>query len=181
MIGISRFILRLFGWKIIGPFPHEYKKSVLIMAPHTSMWDFILGRLGFNVLGAKARFLIKKEMFKFPLRHILTWMGGLPVDRQKNNNMVDNVSSLYETHDSLCIVITPEGTRKRVEHWKKGFYYIALKARVPIILGFLDYEKKEGGVGPIVWPSGNFQEDFRKIEDYYRGKKGRHPEMFNLE
>jgi 1-acyl-sn-glycerol-3-phosphate acyltransferase len=177
---ISYFILRLAGWKVIGKFPREYRKCVVIEAPHTSMWDFIIGWLGFQVLDIKASFLIKKEMFVFPIGGILKRLGGIPVDRGRSNNVVDDLSRRYNASESLVIIITPEGTRKRVDHWKKGFYYIALHAKVPIVMAYLDYGKKEGGVGPVFWPSGNFQEDWKIIEDFYKGKKARHPEKFNL-
>lgn len=140
------------------------------------MW----GWLGFNSIGVDVRFLIKKESFFWPVGGILKKLGGIPVDRHKNNNMVEQISNLFNHHESLVITITPEGTRKKVEHWKKGFYYIALHAKVPIILGYLDYKEKKGGIGPIIWPSGNYQDDWKGIEEFYKGKHARHPEKFNL-
>ncbi len=119
-------------------------------------------------------------MFVFPIGSLLKWFGGIPVDRKKTSKMVDYVAGLFNKYDSLFITITPEGTRKLNTHWKKGFYYIALRANVPIALGILDYKKKEGGIGKIFEPSGNFEDDFKMIQDFYRGRGARHPENFNL-
>jgi 1-acyl-sn-glycerol-3-phosphate acyltransferase len=177
---LSKLILKWAGWKITGDFPFQYKKCIVIEAPHTSNWDFLIGWLGFTSLGINVRFLIKKESFFWPVGGLLKKLGGIPVDRNKNNNMVEQIIRLYEQNDYMVITITPEGTRKKVDHWKRGFYYIALHSNVPIVLGYLDYEKKVGGVGPTLWPSGDFRKDWRMIEDFYRGKKGRHPENFNL-
>lgn len=177
---ISKFILWLTGWKIIGRFPKDLKKCVVVMAPHTSMWDFVWGRIAYWVLRVKVKFLIKKESFDTFYGGLVKWAGGIPVDRKNSANMVETVARMFNHYDSLFITITPEGTRKYSPNWKKGFYYIALKAKVPIALGFLDYAKKEGGVGKIFTPSGNFEEDFKMIEDFYRGMKGRFPENFNL-
>ena len=116
----------------------------------------------------------------WPLGPVIKWLGGIPVDRQKRGNMVDQVASMFNQFDSLYIAITPEGTRRLVSSWKKGYYYISLKAKVPIALGVLDYRKKEGGVVKMIYPTGNFEEDTKEIEKVYRGVGARHPEMYNL-
>lgn len=180
MYWIAKFILRISGWKIIGGIPEDVKKCVVISVPHTSMWDFVWGRFAYWVLGVNAKFLIKKELFGPISGPILKWIGGIPIDRSKSTNAVDAVADLFNHYDSLLITITPEGTRQLNPKWKKGFYYIALKANVPIAFGFLDYEKKEGGIGKIFTPSGNFEEDFKIVEDFYRGRKAKYPEKFNL-
>ena len=177
---ISKLILKLTGWTIIGRFPKDLKKCIVVMAPHTSMWDFVWGRLAYWILRKKVKFLIKKESFETFYGGLLKWAGGIPVDRKNSNNMVETISRMFDKSDFLFITITPEGTRKYNANWKRGFYYIAQRAKVPIALGFLDYEKKEGGVGKIFIPSGNFNEEFKMIEDFYRGIKGKHPENFNL-
>ena len=168
------------GWKVENSLPEGITKCVVIMAPHTSMWDFVLGRLGFFVLDIKVKFLIKKEMFFFPLGPFIKWMGGIPVDRSKSSNTVDYISGLFAQHKSLYFTITPEGTRKHVDHWKKGFYHIARKARVPIALGYLDYGKKQGGIGKVFDPSDNFDDDFIIIRNFYSGIVAKHPEKYNL-
>ncbi len=177
---ISRIILKIMGWKVVGTFPPEIKKCILIAAPHTSMWDFILGRLAFYRFGIKVKFLIKVELFRFPFGGLLKSLGGIPVNRGKKNNMVDYVAEQLINSEKLIIVITPEGTRKYNAHWKKGFYHIALRANVPLVMAFIDYKKKEGGVGGILYPSGNFEEDFKTIEDFYSGCNAKYPEKYNL-
>jgi 1-acyl-sn-glycerol-3-phosphate acyltransferase len=177
---IAQFIFWIWGWKIKGEIPKDVKKCIVVMAPHTSMWDFVFGRLGWYILGRKVKFLIKKEMFFFPLGPIVKWLGGIPVDRSKSGKLVESVAEQIRQHDTFYIVITPEGTRRLNPNWKKGFYYIAQQANVPVALGYLDYRKKIGGVGPIFTLSGDYQKDFKMLEDFYRGKGAKHPEKFNL-
>lgn len=177
---LAKLILSFFGWKVVGGLPTGIRKCVVLVAPHTSMWDFVVGRLAFTVLRVPVKFLIKKEIFRNGLGPVLKAMGGIPVDRSKSNNMVEQVANVFDQYESLFIAITPEGTRKLVTNWKKGYYYIALKAKVPIVLGFLDYKEKRCGLGQVVIPSGDYDKDFRQIEAFYRGRQGKHPERFNL-
>ncbi|MFO7613779.1 MAG: lysophospholipid acyltransferase family protein [Bacteroidales bacterium] len=174
----ARFVLKLMGWKINGVIPPGTKKCVIVAAPHTSYWDFVIGRLAYWQLGIKAHFLIKKELFKFPLKRLILNMGGIPVNRGKSNKMVDQIVAIINRSDSFYLVITPEGTRKPVRHWKKGFYYIALQAQVPIALGYIDYAKKEGGVGKVIYPNGNIDEQMIEIMSFYRGMTPKHPDKF---
>ena len=150
------------------------------MAPHTSMWDFVIGRLAWFVLGLKVKFFMKKEIFFFPLGHFIKWLGGIPVDRSKSGRLVDHIATIFGQRDSFYLVITPEGTRSLNKNWKKGFYYISLKANVPIALGYLNYKKKNGGIGTIFNPSDDYAKDLEMIEQFYKGKGARHPEKFNL-
>lgn len=140
---LARWTLRLLGWKINSVIPPGMNKCIIAVAPHTSFYDFVIGRLAYWKMGIKVKFLIKKESFRFPFKRLLLHMGGIPVDRGRSSKMVDEVVGWFDRSESLYIVITPEGTRKPVKHWKKGFYYIALKAGVPIALGFLDSEAKQ--------------------------------------
>ena len=166
----------------MGRFPEGGKKSIVISAPHTSIEDFIIGRCFFWNEGRPVKFLIKQEFFKNPLlRGILVKMGGIPVDRSKGNTMIIKTAALFKQYDELNIVITPEGTRKRVERWKRGFYYIAEMAEVPVILGFMDFKTKKCGFGPVLYPSGDFDKDWVTIENFYRGMVGKVPGCFNLE
>ncbi len=176
----GKTMLRMKGWKMVGEIPEDIKKSVTIAAPHTSIEDFFIGLYYHWYANRKVCFLVKKEFFKPVVGWILKKLGGIPVDRSKATNVVTSVVEQFEKYDELNIVITPEGTRKRTEHWKKGFYYIACKANVPIIVGFMDFSKKVCGTGPIIYPSGDFDTDFKTIEDFYRGMKGKYPEKFNL-
>ena len=180
LVLFSRMMLRLMGWKITSVIPPGTKKCVIAVAPHTSYWDFVIGRLAYWVLGVKASFLIKKEAFRFPFKHLLLHIGGLPVDRGRSSKMVDEVVERFKKSESLFIVITPEGTRKPVKHWKKGFYYIANQAQVPIALGYLDYGKKEGGVGKVIIPDGNIESQMKEIRDFYRGMTPKYPERFYI-
>jgi 1-acyl-sn-glycerol-3-phosphate acyltransferase len=181
MYSIARFILKIIGWNISGSLPEGVKKCVMIIAPHTSHWDFIIGRLAFWYLKLDVKFMIKKEFFVFPIGYVVRWLGGLPVDRSKGTNSVTQTLELLERYDSIVVAITPEGTRKLNPNWKKGFYFIAQKANVPLALGFINYRDKKGGIGPTLNLSGDFNKDLQIIEDYYR-KAGaaRFPENFNL-
>jgi len=177
---ISKLILKLTGWKIVGGIPEGILKCVVVVAPHTSMWDFVWGRFAYWALRVKVKLLIKKESFGLITGPLLKRSGGIPVDRSKSDNMVESVAKLFDEYESLHITITPEGTRKYNDKWKKGFYYIALKANVPIALGVIDYKKKEVGIDKIFTPTGNFEEDFNIIEDFYRGRGAKYPERYNL-
>lgn len=177
---ISEILLKIGGWEITGSIPDKIKKCIIIVAPHTSNLDFYIGRLAYYKMDVNVRFLIKKEAFRFPFKRILKGLGGIPVDRSKKTDLVDQLAGRFEKHESLIITITPEGTRKLNKKWKKGFYQIAMKANVPIILGFLDYRNKKGGVGPVIYPSGDYEKDMEEIEKFYLDKTARYPENFNL-
>ncbi len=174
------FILKIFGWKVVSGVPDGVKKAVVTMAPHTSNWDFVIGRLAFATQGVRVSVMIKKESFFFPVGPVLKALGGIPVDRRHSQNTVKTITQHFEDAEKFYLIITPEGTRKRVDRWKKGFYFIAENAKVPILMGYLDYRKKEGGIGPMITPSGDFEKDFAQIQAFYRGKHARHPEKFNL-
>lgn len=173
--------LKMRGFTFVGQFPEGVKKSIVIEAPHTCMEDFVIGRCFFWMEGRDAKFLIKKEFFKFGLGWFLRKIGGIPVDRNRGNNMVVKTAAIFKQYDELNIVITPEGTRKRVEKWKRGFYYIAEMAQVPVVLGFIDYKTKRCGYGPSFIPSGDFDKDWPILENFYRGMQGKTPGKFNLE
>jgi 1-acyl-sn-glycerol-3-phosphate acyltransferase len=181
LVLFSRLMLRLMGWKITSVIPAGTKKCVIAVAPHTSYWDFVIGRLAYWLLGVKASFLIKKEVFRFPFKRLLLHMGGIPVDRSRGSKMIDEVVEKFKNSETLFIVITPEGTRKPVRQWKKGFYYIARQADVPIALGYLDYAKKEGGVGKVIIPNGDMENQMKEIKSFYSGMTPKHPEKFYRE
>lgn len=175
------FLLRLLGWEIDQNIPAEAKRCVLVFAPHTSMWDFIYGRLALTSLGLNARFLIKKEMFWFPLGFFLRKMGAMPVDRQQVKRLPIHAAKLFEQHQELTLMIAPEGTRKYVEQWKKGFYFISTHAKVPIVVAFLDFGTKKGGLAKVIYPSGNYEQDLFEVQQVYRGMRGKHKGQFNME
>lgn len=149
----------------------------MIAAPHTSNWDFLFARCAFYLMDVDLRFTIKKEAMVGPLGWLLHKMGALPVDRSKNNSLVSAMVEILNKSDRMVIMITPEGTRKYQPRWRKGFYHTAVEAKVPIILGYLDYPNKEAGVGPIFYPTGNLEADIEEIKAFYRTKKGKYPEQ----
>lgn len=175
---ISQFILWLFGWKVVKPEFSE-KSYVIIAAPHTSNWDFVLGRLAVGSLAIPQKVLMKKELFFFPLKYFLKALGAMPIDRKVGMNMVDYIIELFKEKDDFVFVISPEGTRSYAEKWKTGFYHIATKANVPIVLGRLDYKKKCIEFNNIFYPTGDFAKDFSEILYYYRETIGRYPEKYN--
>ncbi len=173
---LSAFILRLFGWKIINHMPKDLKKYVLAVVPHTSNWDFPLGILVRSALKLKTKFIGKKSLFAFPHGFIFYWLGGTPVDRSKSHNYVDQVAAIFEQNDSFSLAIAPEGTRKKVSKLKTGFYYIAKKAGVPIILCRFDASHKLVELNEPFYPTEDVEKDFRFIENYFKGVKGIKPE-----
>lgn len=172
---LAGFLLRALGWRYHMPSPPA-KKYVLIGAPHTSNWDFAVGLLGLWALGIRARWLGKKELFRPPLGWLLRLLGGIPVDRSRRNNLVDSVAEIFQREEAIVILITPEGTRGRAPYWRTGFYYMARKAGVPIALGYVDFRKKEVGIGGYLWPSGDIKRDFEVIRAFYQDKVGLRPE-----
>jgi 1-acyl-sn-glycerol-3-phosphate acyltransferase len=169
-------LLLLFGWKIDPNPPVGLKKCVVVMGPHTSNWDFIIGRMTFAHYGVKAKFLIKKELFFFPFGPILKSLGGIPVDRNKGSNLTDQAVKFIKSQDEVFMVFTPEGTRSYNPNWKRGFYHIAQRANVPIYVGYIDYEKKIGGFHSLFEPTGDVNKDIQTIKDILSKFKGRFPE-----
>jgi 1-acyl-sn-glycerol-3-phosphate acyltransferase len=173
---IVRFIFWVFGWKIDDRAPDGIKKCVIVVGPHTSNWDFVLGKMAFITYGVKGRFLIKKELFFPPLGWFLKSIGGVPVDRKQRNNMTETAVKFFNENETMYLVFSPEGTRSYNPNWKKGFYYIAQKANVPIYICYMDYERKIGGFHSIFYPTGNVDEDIKYIKGILRNYKGRFPE-----
>lgn len=173
---IVRFLLKLFGWKIDQRSPVGIDKCVIVVGPHTSNWDFIIGRMAFIMYGIKPKILIKKELFFPPLGWLLKAVGGIPVDRKKNNNITDMAVKLFNENEKLFMVFTPEGTRKYNPNWKKGFYYIAQKAKVPIYICYMDYERKIGGFHSLFEPTGDVDKDIAYIKSVLSQFKGKVPE-----
>ncbi len=175
---LARLILDMFGWKVQGG-PPPFKKMIILEAPHTSNWDFVLGKLQCVAYGIKPLILIKKEMFFFPLGFILRGLGAFPVERGRKNNMVDNLVKEFNEREVFSLIITPEGTRKKRKVWKKGFYLIADKAKIPIILGFLDYKKKIVGLDEVFHTTGDIDKDMKEIQLYYKNIHPRFPENYH--
>jgi len=170
------FIYRLIGWKVTGEWIADQKKSVVVVAPHTSSVDVPVGVLARGIKKLDIKFVAKKELFTGIRGTILRALGGYPVDRSKRTNFVDAVVDIFNREESFNLCITPEGTRKYAEKWKSGFYYIAMKANVPIIMIGFDYKKKEVQIQPPFTPTGNFELDMEFIKGYFRGVTDRVPE-----
>ncbi len=168
---------RLLGWKSVITVP-LYDKCVICAAPHTSNWDFPLGKVFYGALGRPANFLMKKEWFFFPLGFLLKSMGGIPVNRKRKNSLVDQMAERFVSSKWLNLAITPEGTRKANAEWKKGFYYIALKAQVPILLFGIDYPSRTISCTRAIIPSGDFEKDMQEIKSHFRQYRGKKPENF---
>lgn len=178
---VCKLLLKILGWTVVSRMPEGVNKSVIVAAPHTSNWDFIIGRLAYGAMGIPVKFLIKKESFFWPFGYFLKKMGGIPVDRKKNNRMVENISKQFEANDVCHLIVTPEGTRSLVKNWKKGFYYIAEASKAPIILGYIDYKEKIGGLGPILNANEMEYKDVLDVaKDFYKDKNAKYPEKFNF-
>ena len=176
--GFCRWILyKKLGWTKCVTVAHP-DKFIICLAPHTSNWDFIIGQLYAQAGGFKINFLMKREWFFWPLGVIFKSLGGIPVWRSKHTSMTDNLAETAKTKDSFKLCITPEGTRSPNTEWKKGFYFIALKAEIPILLYGVDYEKKKIVCTDSFTPSGNIDEDMPKIKSYFKDFKGKKPENF---
>jgi len=172
---LSRFILKILGWKIEGKAP-EIDKYVLIAAPHTSNWDYFYTLLFAFALKMKIFAMGKKELCEGWTGKICLWLGLVPIDRSKNNNTVKSAAKAFEENEKLILVVPPSGTRAKVKRWKSGFYYIAHEAKVPISLGFLDYSRKVGGTGELFYPTGNYEADLMEIKKYYKLYQGKYPD-----
>lgn len=177
---LSKLYLKLIGWKTGSVLNPSVKKCVLVGAPHTSNMDFPIALATLYASGVRVRFLAKKSLFKFPLGILMRGMGGIAVDRSRHSNMVDMMIDMFASNTSLVLLIPAEGTRSYVKEWKSGFYYTALGAKVPIVLGYLDYGKKTAGFGDLFYPTGDYQKDLAEIKNFYRQFTARYPEKSSL-
>lgn len=173
--GISLLLLKMLGWKTSGKIPRE-PKFVLIVAPHTSNWDLFYGILLAFALKIDARYIAKKELFRGPFSFLMSWTGAIPVERAARHHIVDQMAALLKEKEKCILALAPEGTRHKTDAWKSGFYYIALKAQIPIQLAFIDYARKTGGTGPLIYPTGHPEHDMSMIRDFYQSVRGKHPE-----
>lgn len=172
---LAKLIFWISGWKTAGTVP-DLKKFVAIAAPHTSNMDFIYGMCAKFILGIKLQYLGKKELFRFPFGFIFRALGGIPVDRSSSHNLVAQAIAAFNKQQRFILAMAPEGTRRYTPEWKKGFYYIAQGAGVPIVLCYLDFQNKTAGIGPVFFPTGNMENDLEQIKNFYRSVKGKYPE-----
>ncbi len=176
---VSKFILTaILGWEIKGELP-SIKKSVAIFAPHTSYWDGLYGILYLKQLGVNYRFLSKKEFFKFPLKYFFRVLGSIPV--YKNIEYIDKIAGLINSSNELHIVMSPEGQLAKTTRWKRGYFYIAKRANVPIIVGYIDYKKKEIGIKGVIENLASFDMVKKEINELYADITAKHPENFSIE
>lgn len=172
----GRTILRLFGWRVTGR-PPALDKYIVIVAPHTSNWDFLIGLMAKFAFGVRLRFLGKHSLFAWYSGWFFRMFGGIPVRRDKAHNVVKQVTEFFEKEPTLILALAPEGTRSYTDHWRSGFYRIAKAAKVPIVLAFLDAQRKEVGLGPMLLPSEDIQGDMELIRRFYADKVGIRPEL----
>ncbi len=172
----AQAILRLLGWKIEARLPNS-RKFVLVGAPHTSNWDFILMLLIMNALGLQLNWVGKDSLFNGSFGSLMHRLGGIPVDRSASHGFVDQMVAEFKRRQEMILVVAPEGTRGKSEYWKTGFYYIAQGANVPIALGYVDYAQKTGGIGATLQPSGDIQADMLPITRFYTGITGKYPQL----
>ena len=170
--------LRIMGWTVKGDFPIHLKKCVVLVAPHTSSWDFVIGiAIRSQIRITHAKFLGKDSLFKGPFGFIFRRLGGYPVDRSSNHNIVEQAVALFHSHESFVLVLSPEGTRQKVDRLKTGFYHIAKNAGVPIVMAALDFEKKQCYYAEPFYPSGDEAADFQHIYQFYAPIKGKNPDQ----
>lgn len=167
---------KIMGWKIVGTISPEIKKCVMMVLPHTSAHDFYLGIFTRGITGLEMNFVAKKELFRFPFGYYFKYMGGAPLDRSGGLNKVDSIAAIFDEKDTFRLAVAPEGTRKYVSELKTGFYYIALKANVPIIPIAFDFGKKEVRFGQPFQPSGNLEADLKLLNRHFVGVTGKIPE-----
>jgi len=184
---LCRLIFKLSGWTLNNKMPANISKCVMIAAPHTSNWDLVYALAAYDMMGIPMRFTLKDQLMKFPWNLVFKPIGAIAIDRRpkveggERKSMVEAMTDLFNGRDALNVMVTPEGSRSKREKWKTGFYYVALNANVPIGLGYLDYKKKEAGIGGMVYPSGDIKKDMKIIIDFYRHVTPCHPEKFSVD
>ena len=171
----GKFFLKLFGWRVKGEFPNQ-PKLVIALAPHTSNWDFVIAMIAMLATGVRLNYLMKKEAFIWPLSGFWRWLGGIAIDRSSGQNVVKQIASEFDASEKLWVAITPEGTRRKVTHWKTGFLRVAERAQVPVFIIAWDYANKSI-VLDRAWPtSGDYVMDAEAIKAHINARyQGRHP------
>ena len=172
---LSRLILKLLGWHVDVTLPKE-KKFVMIGAPHTTNWDLPIGLLCFWSVPVRITWVAKKQLFVGPFNYFFRALGGIPVDRSVHTGFIEQIAEQFNQREEMIFGLTPEGTRSRTEYWKTGFYYIALKAKVPICCAYVDFPSRTIGFGKMIMPSGDINKDFEQIKLFYQDKTGKYPE-----
>lgn len=178
---LAKFIFQsLMGWSIDGYFPKNVLKTVVIVVPHTSWHDFYVGAFARKILNTQINYVGKKELFDSPLGWYFKWMGGEPIDRKSKQNKVEQIVEMFKSHEEFRLAIAPEGTRKKVDRWKSGFYYIAQSAKVPVTPVAFDYQTKTVRIGKPFYTTGNYEGDLKTIRLFYKGVVGKVPKYTSL-
>jgi 1-acyl-sn-glycerol-3-phosphate acyltransferase len=175
---MAAVILKVMGWRTVGQ-PPALAKYVFVAAPHTSNWDFFFMYVGAKRLRVRLAWMGKESLFEGPFGWYMRALNGVPVKRGSGHNMVDQMVQEFQKRDSLILAVPPSGTRRKMSHWRSGFYHIALGARVPLALGFVDYGRKEIGIGPVFMPSGNVTTDMDIIRAFYSTITPKYPEKMS--
>lgn len=178
---LARIVFWVTGWSLNNNWPKGLKKAVMIAIPHTSNWDLLYARAAFYLMDIPVRFTIKKEVMVGPLGWLIKGLGGISIDRKRipggrKQTYTEAMITMLKDSDELVIMVTPEGTRSAVKKWKTGFYHIALGAEVPVVVGYLDYKKKEAGIGPVIYPNGDMEGQIAEMMEFGRGVTGKYPE-----
>lgn len=173
----GRLVLRLAGWRIEGGLPAE-RRFVVIVAPHTSNWDFVVGVFAMFALGVGVHFIGKHTLFRGPLGPVMRWLGGTPVDRSASRGTVQQAAAEIRARDAYVLALSPEGTRRRVVEWKRGFYHIAVAAHVPVLAVWLDYSRRVVGIGAPVHPTGDADADIARLRAFYHAGMARYPAKY---
>lgn len=179
---LSTTVLRLAGWRVEGHLPPEGAKCVIIAAPHTSNWDLPYTLMVAFALDLNIYWMGKWQIFRAPFGGLMRWLGGIAVRRETSNNLVAaSAQALLDAEGPVQLIVPPEGTRSKVRYWKTGFYHIAATAKVPIVLAYLDYHRKVGGLGPVFHPTGDIERDMATIKQFYAGIRGRNADQFDAQ
>jgi 1-acyl-sn-glycerol-3-phosphate acyltransferase len=175
---ISRIILKIIRWRVVGSIPSDQRKYVLIVAPHTSNWDFVLFVLAVSVLRLKPSVLIKSTLFVGPLGWFLRYCGGIPVNRSQASSLVSYIASIYQENEDFVLIVSPEGTRSPNANWKRGFHHVATAAQVPIVIVYVDSVIKTIGVEGMMEPSDDVDGDLIKLKKFFDTKSGLKPKNY---
>jgi len=180
-MALGKFVLAALGWDFDSMDPPNIPKFVLVVAPHTSNWDGIIGFTALFAMGVRIHWMGKHTLFKGALGKFMTWLGGIPIERDAHHGMVGQSVEEFKSREQFILAITPEGTRRKVDHWKSGFYFIAQQAQVPIVTAFIDYGRKMLGFGPWLEPSGDIEKDMPVIQSHFVHIRAKHPAKFTLD
>ena len=184
---LARMIFYLYGWTLDDELKADFTRCVMIAAPHTSNWDLAFARSAFALMGIPIRFTVKDSWTKFPQKLFMNPLGAIGIDRsprkpgEERLSMTEAMIDLFKNRKELVVMVTPEGTRKLRTKWKTGFYHVAVGAKVPIALGYLDYKNKVAGVGKMIYPSGDINKDMREITAFYKDIPPKFPKLFSVD